>query len=474
MKNNNVYIETMGCQMNKLDSELVIGNLIRRGYCVTDDRDTADVIIFNTCSVRAHAEDKVISKIGQLKRRHQEKHDFILAVIGCMAQRRGQSLLDEYRQVDIVCAPGQIHHLVDMITKAQQHNARVISLNTSEQHDLKALDNLDAARSVTGRSRPFSAYVRVMRGCNKYCHYCVVPYVRGNEWSRPLDHIVAESRRLVDHGVKEITLLGQTVNSYKYTANNKTLGLADVLYAVHEIAGIERLRFVTSYPADFDKRIFTAMAELPKVCEYLHICAQSGSDRILKAMNRRYTAKQYLELIGQARQMVPGITIAGDFIVGYPGEDDQDFQATKSLVRNAHYKNCFIFKYSARPGTMADKRLADNIGDDIKKARNIELLNLQNEIATQDNQQLIGKIFDIMVEGPSKKPHLNNTLAANADSRFDANDECSATRADIQLVGRTRGDQIVVFPGCPLLAGEIVNVKIARASALTLFGEIVA
>jgi tRNA-2-methylthio-N6-dimethylallyladenosine synthase len=466
-----VYIETMGCQMNKLDSELIAGQLTGQGYEICDEIKESDVIIFNTCSVRHHAEEKVISKIGQLRKEHQQRPELVLAVVGCMAQRMGQELLDTHREVDIACAPSQIHRFGDMLKDVLTNRGRLLCLNNPDE--IEQLEELDGTRNTSERDHPFAAFVRVMRGCNKFCNYCVVPYVRGRERSRPIEHIVTESRRLVDHGVKEITLLGQTVNSYQYVNGEKTYRLADVIEKLHAIDGLEQIRFVTSYPRDFDESILRVMADLPKVCEYLHIPAQAGSNRILKAMNRHYTMEQYLDLIDKARQIVPGITIAGDFIVGYCGETDQDFEQTKELVRKVRYKNCFIFKYSPRPGTRADEKLVDDVPDEIKRQRNTELLELQNKISFEDNQRFINQTVEVLVEGPSKKPHLNNSDNDSEPSEAShAKSSRPSTSEYLQLVGRTRGDHIVVFNGHTNLIGQIQTVDIIKASSLTLFGEI--
>jgi tRNA-2-methylthio-N6-dimethylallyladenosine synthase len=454
-----VYLETMGCQMNKLDSELVQSRLTDQGYRFVEDPSRAGIIIFNTCSVRQHAEDKLISKIGQLKRRCKDDPKMVLAVVGCMAERLGEQLLKDHPHVDIVCGPDQLGRLGPMIDQARRNHGQAASLN--EAAETEPLEEFDLSRRQIESERPFMAYVRAARGCNKYCSYCVVPYVRGRERSRPIRHIVEESRRLVDRGVIEITLLGQTINSYTYRDGDKNYDLADVLEQVHEIPGLRRLRFVTSYPQDFPDRILHAMADLPKVCEYLHIPAQSGSDRILRAMNRHYTAAEYLALIERAREIVPGVTFSGDFIVGYCGESDEDFSATCDLVRKVEYKNCFIFKYSPRPGTRAESKMADDVPEAAKQRRNVELLKLQNEIARAINQRLVGTTVEILVEGPSKKPHLNHR-----DGRdFQSGDS-------VQLVGRTRGDHIVVFDGPGGLIGQITAVRIERASSLTLFGRL--
>lgn len=450
-----VYVETMGCQMNKLDSELVIGDLTRRGYRLTEEIDQAGVIIFNTCSVRQHAEDKVISKISQLRKRHKSQPELVLAIIGCMAQRMGQDLQKNHPHVAIVCGPSQIHQLGELIEHAQQHHQPLVALN--DDAAAAGLEDLDTAHPITDSQRPFMAFVRIMRGCNNFCSYCVVPHVRGREYSRPLAHIVAEARQLVQTGVKEINLLGQAVNFYHYTEGDRTYRLADVLEAIHDLDDLERIRFVTNYPRDFDDRLLKTMADLPKVCEYLHICAQSGSDRILKAMNRHYTAGEYLALIERARSFMPDLTVAGDFIVGFCGETEEDFAATQDLMRKMHYKNCYIFKYSPRPGTYAAQHLPDDVPEDVKQRRNQDLLELQNQISWQDNQRLIGQQVEIMVEGPSKNPHLDKAQDA----------PCLP-----QLIGRTRGDQIVVFNGPETLIGQLVHLRIQRASALTLFGQI--
>ncbi len=474
---NKVYLETMGCQMNKLDSELVLSQLTEMGYELTDNPDDAGVVIYNTCSVRQHAEDKVISKIGNLKKRHKEKKDLTLAVIGCMAQRQGPKMQEENPQVDIVCGPGQIHRLGEEITKLQKTHAPIVMRNSKA--DMEKLEELDATRKNFNKEAPFSAYVRVIRGCSKFCHFCVVPFTRGLESSRPIDNIVEETKKLVDGGVKEITLLGQTVNSYHYV-NGKAHTLADVMYRIHDFTGLERIRFVTSYPTDFHDEIMQAMATLPKACEYLHMPAQHGSDAVLKRMNRHYDRQQYVDVINKYRETVPNIAIASDIIVGFCGETEEEFEETKDLLREIRFKNNYIFQYSTRPKTHAEKELPDDIPLEVKKRRNHELLALQNSIAQEDNQKFIGQTFDVLVEGPSKKPHLNtipdtpisqlhnivNVSAKPKQAEPVANEEI------IQLVGRTKGDYITVFNGPKSLIGQIVDVQIKKASAVTLFGEL--
>jgi tRNA-2-methylthio-N6-dimethylallyladenosine synthase len=293
-----------------------------------------------------------------------------------------------------------------------------------------------------------------MHGCDKFCSYCVVPYVRGPETSRPPEAIIEQTKRLAQNGIKQITLLGQRINAYEYKAGDKTYCLADLLEMISKIDGVEWIKFVTSYPSKkYFKEIMQAMTELPKVCRYLHIPAQSGSDQILKAMNRGYTSAEYLELVDLARQIVPDIAIAGDFIVGFPGETDDDFVQTTDLVKKARYKNSFIFKYSPRPGTIADKRLEDNVPQEIKEKRNHELLKVQEEISRVLAAEFTSKTVKVLVEGPSKKAHQVGNLP--------------------QLIGRTAGDWIAVFNGPETLAGCFAQVKITRTTPLTLFGDLV-
>jgi tRNA-2-methylthio-N6-dimethylallyladenosine synthase len=453
------HIKSFGCQMNKLDTALVTAALKDAGYTFTEHVEEADVVLINTCSVREHAEQRVISHLGHLKHIKKQKPDLIVAVSGCMAQRLGQDLL-ENDAVDIVCGPGQIPKLTELIKQASAKKEGQVSI----AEDIRCadknpeLENFESVYDRADKDIPGQAFVRVMRGCDNFCTYCIVPYVRGAEVSRPVKNIVEQVKRLADDGVKLVTLLGQAVNKYKYTVGEKIHTLADLLYKIGEIEGIEWLRFVTSYPQKENfAELMQAMADLPKVCNYLHMPAQSGSDEILKVMNRRYTAQEYLELIQTARQIVPDISVAGDFIVGFPGETDDDFEKTVDLVKKARYKNCFVFKYSPRPGTRAEKKLEDDIADEVKKQRNYKLLEVQEAISADLAAEFQDKQVKILVEGLSKKPHLNR--AENDDNP--------------QLIGRTADDWIVVFNGPVSLAGQFANVKIIKTSPLTLFGSMV-
>jgi len=448
--------------MNKLDTALVSAALKGAGFWLTDSVENADVVLINTCSVREHAEQRVLSHLGHLKHIKESRPDLVVGVIGCMAQRLGCQLL-EHEAVDIVCGPVQIPQITDLVTKALQERKKTLAVTEKirqgiSENQAQAIEEFESVYGIEDKQIPSQAFVRAMRGCNNFCTYCIVPYVRGPEVSRPPEAIIEQIKRLADKGVKQVTLLGQTVNSYKYTAGEKTYCLADLLYLASKVKAIEWIRFVTSYPAEeFYDEILGAMADLPKVCNYLHIPAQSGSDKILKAMNRNYTASKYLELLDKARAVVPDIAIAGDFMVGFPGETEEDFQATVSLVEKARYKNCFVFKYSPRPGTAADKRLQDTISIEVKKRRNIALLAVQEKISDELSKRFLGKTVAVLVEGLSKKPHLN---AENGGNRP-------------QLVGRTATDYIVVFNGPVSLAGQFAKVKITETSPLTLFGKLI-
>ncbi|MDR4505905.1 MAG: tRNA (N6-isopentenyl adenosine(37)-C2)-methylthiotransferase MiaB [Candidatus Scalindua sp.] len=453
-KSRKVLIKTFGCQMNKLDSELVFGSLIREGYTLVTDEESADVILFNTCSVRQKAEDKVYSQLGRLRKWKEERPGLVIGVMGCMAQNEGENILKRMPHVNLICGTRMFSRLPELLDDINESKRHILAI------DDDATVNFD--RLVTQRPNRFSAFVSIMRGCDNYCSYCIVPYVRGREFSRPLEEIVTEVKRLVDDGCKEITLLGQNVNSYgKGLESNSTF--SSLLRQLDRIAGIERIRFVTSHPKDMSRDILEAVGELPTVCENLHMPAQSGSDRILERMRRRYTSAHYRRLVEMARSLVPDITIAGDFIVGFSGENDDDFLDTVNLMREIRYQNCFIFKYSPRTGTDAEK-FTDDVEEETKKRRNHTLLEIQKEISTQENRERIGKSVEILVEGLSR---TNKS----------------------KLTGRTRENQIVVFGlserllpaqspadsrngGLSPYIGKLVNVNIEDATDLTLYGSI--
>jgi len=457
-----IFLQTFGCQMNKLDSALVTAALSEAGFGLTDNVKEADVVLINTCSVRDHAEQRVLSHLGHLKHIKESRPDMVVGVIGCMAQRLGDKLLED-KTVDIVCGPAQIPQITELVKRTLQEKKKCVAVTkkirekvTEEQ--CYALEQFESAYGVEDKQIPSQTFVRVMHGCDNFCSYCVVPYVRGPEVCRPPEAIIEQIKKSADGGIKQITLLGQRVNAYKYKTDNKTYCLADLLYLASKVNGIEWIRFVTSYPTEeFFDEILRAMADLPKVCNYLHLPAQSGSDKILRAMNRRYAAREYLELLDKAKACVPDIAISSDFIVGFPGETEEDFSDTIEMVKKARYKNCFIFKYSPRPGTIADKGLEDNVPVEVKKRRNTELLSVQEKISDELSRDFLGREVKVLVEGLSKKPHLN--LSGSGDKP--------------QLVGRTATDYIVVFNGPESLSGQFAKVKITKTSPLTLFGELI-
>lgn len=456
-----LYIETVGCQMNMLDSELVVAALRKRGYELVDTPKQADTILFNTCSVRQHAEDKIYSALGRLKHAKRLHPDKIIGVLGCMAQKDQKLIFERAPYVDLVVGPGQLHQVPDLIENIAARGGQRLQVSLdrtggSREQISRSHESYDPLRDPAMRPSPYQAYVRIQIGCDKFCTYCIVPMVRGPEQGRPPDQIVAESRVLVEQGSKEITLLGQTVNSYQYRTNGRTTRLADLLELLNDIDGLERIKFVTNYPKDMTDRLLQAVRDLPKVSPYLHVPAQSGSNRVLDRMKRGYTVQQYREMMDRIRCVVPDAAVASDFIVGFSGETEEDFQQTVDLVQECRFKNSFIFKYSVRPGTKGAERYEDDVSDEVKRRRNNELLEIQNAISYETNQGLLGHTVDVLIEGPSK-----TALKRGAEGEF------------LQLTGRTQRDQIVVFEGNRRQIGEILPIVIYDASAFTLFGSVV-
>jgi tRNA-2-methylthio-N6-dimethylallyladenosine synthase len=484
-----LYLETFGCQMNVLDSELVLGQLRGQGYESTEDRHTADVILYNTCSVREHAEQKVWSRLGELRDRKQRDPDLIIGVIGCMAERDGDNIFQKFPYVDILCGPGELDKLANLIhnavitaTPSRQRQSALMGANVRRSSTLVAaednLELLDLSRSLSPPGDVAQAYVRITRGCNKFCTYCVVPYTRGPEVHRPPQNIIDEVKRLTDAGVLEITLLGQTINHYNYRhGDGRTTTFADLLYQIHEATpDLPRLRFVTSFPRDFTNEALQAMRDCERICRYLHIPAQTGSDRILKMMNRGYTAQEYYDFIDRAREMMPDISLASDFIVGFPTETEEDFQKSVELIRHCRFKNSFIFKYSPRPGTVAIEKFPDDVPEDVKRRRNQELLAVQSQICAANNRAMVGKTVQVMIEGESKlvsKPAYPSAIGGVELGWEKRRDSSELSKTSTQLVGRTGGDQVVVFDGERSLKGKLVNVEIIDARNLTLFAKLV-
>ena len=487
-----LFLETFGCQMNVLDSELVAGQLRARGYEATTDRDAADVVIFNTCSVREHAEQKVWSRLGQMRDARKDRPGLVIGVIGCMAEREGADMFKKNPHVDILCGPSELDKLPGMVENAvlqrsqdpgfgsrASEPSRAVALmggsvrrSSTLQVARDELEMLDLSRVVSPGDDLSQAYVRITRGCNKFCTYCVVPHTRGPEVHRPPQNIIDEVRKLVDGGAKEVTLLGQTINHYAFDhGDGRRTTFADLLYAVHEATpDLPRLRFVTSFPRDFTDAALAAMRDCPRVCRYLHVPAQHGNNRMLKLMNRGYTIEQYREFIDRARAHLPDVSIASDFIVGFPTETDEEFEQCCDIVRYARFKNSFIFKYSPRPGTTAIDRFEDDVPDEIKKMRNNRLLDVQSEVSATVNREMVGQSVEVMVEGFSKlqaRPQAAGGVQLGGGFRRNAPVEAG----EVQLVGRTRGDQIVIFDGPASLKGELIDVEIVDTRRLSLFGR---
>ncbi|MEO0513168.1 MAG: MiaB/RimO family radical SAM methylthiotransferase [Planctomycetota bacterium] len=550
-----VYLETFGCQMNELDSELVAGQLRAMGYTFTSDRTDADVVLYNTCSVREQAETKVWSRLGEMQKRRAGRPGMVVGVLGCMAERDGAGLMRRMPVVDVMCGPGELDKLPALIDNAVRTRA---SLGPHESANLAALqgsasrrsstlaaagddlETLDLSRVVSptdaaDAAKKRSAYVRITRGCNKFCTYCVVPFTRGAEIHRPPEHIVDECRRLADAGVIEVTLLGQTINHYRFEhgaavsvggvtqpqkgrtyrgshhrdafAGERVTTFADLLREIHErVPEIERLRFVTSYPRDFGDDVLEVMRDSPRLCRYLHVPAQSGSDRVLQKMNRGYTVGEYFEFLDRAKSYLDEpekgrpLMLSGDIIVGFPTETDEDYEGTVRLVERSRYKNCFIFKYSPRPGTVAFDKIEDDVPDAVKRARNNHLLSVQAGISDEIAKEQVGRSFRVFVEGVSKgamreagatqKESRNARGGTGTTSLTIAGRTVGAKSADaattavleasggdtVQMSGRTDGDLIVFFEAprerAAALTGEMARVRVTEGRGFGVLGEL--
>ncbi len=454
------YIQTVGCQMNTLDSELVAGDLLRAGYEPAGSIRQADTILLNTCSVRQHAEDKIYSALGRLKELKDRRPGMVIGVMGCMAQKDQGQILQRAPYVDLVVGPGQLGQVPALLARIAARAGPVMQVSLDRAGGNRAsvaasFAKFTPSRVAGARPAPHQAMVRIMFGCDKFCTYCIVPRVRGPEQSRPAEEIVEEVRRLADDGCLEVTLLGQTVNSYQDKDGPATIRLPDLLYRLHSIDGIRRLKFVTNYPKHMSDDLLAAVRDLSKVSPYLHVPAQSGSNAVLRRMKRGYTVESYREMLARIRAMLPQAAVTSDFIGGFCGETEDEFQQTVELVRQSRFKNSFIFKYSPRPGTKAAELYQDDVPEAVKRRRNHELLAVQNAICWEDNQPFVGRRVEVLVEGPSK-----------VAKKRSAGDE------SVQLVGRTTCDRIAVFDGPKTLTGRILPVMIEKADGFTLFGRV--
>jgi tRNA-2-methylthio-N6-dimethylallyladenosine synthase len=445
--------------MNVLDSELVGADMVAAGYEMARSKQEADVILFNTCSVRAHAEEKVYSALGRLKNVKEHYPNKIIGVIGCMAQKDRETIFRRAPHVDLVVGPGQIAAIPTLIQRVADGEAALLEVsldrNTANRLDVhRSFEQYDPARLASTRRTPRQALVRVMFGCDNFCSYCIVPSVRGPEQSRDPREIKSEIRRLAESGCVEVTLIGQAVDAYRFEEGDRTFLLADLLRHVHDVDGVRRIKFVTNHPRYMTRELIEAVRDLDKVCPYFHVPAQSGSDAVLARMGRGYTETHYREMIDLIRETVPEATITSDFIVGFCGETEEDFEKTVALVRDCRFKNSFIFKYSPRPGTKAAERFEDDVPYDVKQRRNNDLLAVQNAISEEDHKALIGTNVEILVEGVSKTG-LKRVKQGSAP----------------QLTGRTSTDRIVVFDGPETEIGRFITVHVTGATAFTLFGD---
>jgi len=455
-----LYIETVGCQMNVLDSELVVAALRQRGYELTSDPQSADTILFNTCSVREHAEHKTYSSVGRFKYGKRKNPELVIGVIGCMAQKDQQQIFEKAPHVDLVVGTGQLGEIPDLVDEVRRTRKKQLAVSLgrkagSRNEVAASFESYDPLRDPTMRPSPWQAFVRIMIGCDKFCTYCVVPTTRGPEQSRLPSEIHREVQALSHQGVKEITLLGQTVNSYKVVENGRQHRLSDLIGLIHETPGIERIKFVTNFPKDMTNDLLFALRDLPKCARYLHVPLQHGCNEQLKKMKRGYTVEDYREMMSRIREILPDCAVSSDFIVGFCGETDEAFQCSLEAVREFRFKNSFIFKYSPRPGTKAFDLYADDVPEDVKKARNNELLRVQNEISEEDNAGFIGRRVEVLVEGPSKKAQAlladAPTAADSGTARADGMDDGQA------LPGWHAGAEPVSYPQSHPAPADLVS-----------------
>jgi tRNA-2-methylthio-N6-dimethylallyladenosine synthase len=428
---------TYGCQMNKYESERMAGILSGLGYEMTDEVQSADLILLNTCSIREKAEQKVYSQLGQLRWLKRLNPELVIGVCGCVAQQEGEHILQRVPHVDLVFGPQNIPKLPNLLEKIQSHRQQISDLVDNPLWD----EQLFPIR----RESSIQAWVTVMQGCDKFCTFCVVPYTRGREQSRPSAAIVQEVQTLAAQGYKEVTLLGQNIDSYgKRSPESKDL--ADLLEILHPIEGIHRIRFITSHPRDFTAKLMSTVGILEKACEYIHLPVQSGSNSVLKRMHRGYTAEDYLAKVERLRTLVADVAISTDMIVGFPGETDGDFDSTRRLVEAVEFDSMYLFKYSPRPGTRA-ATFGDQVPEEVKTERFNALLEVQEAIQLRRNRARIGRCEEVLVEGPSKK-------------------------GSVQLTGRTRQNRPVNFVGHPSLTGSLVTVHIEKGSLHSLEGKV--
>ncbi|WP_418981568.1 tRNA (N6-isopentenyl adenosine(37)-C2)-methylthiotransferase MiaB [Alistipes sp.] len=433
-----LFIETYGCQMNVGDTEIVVSLMQREGYVYTDRIDQADIILLNTCSIRDNAEQRIWGRLAEIRRYRRARPGVVVGVIGCMAERLKERLVEGPEGVDVVAGPDAYRDLPRLVREAEAGGKGInVLLSTEETYAEIAPVRLDR--------NGVSAFVSIMRGCNNFCSYCVVPYTRGRERSRDAETIVAEARTLFDNGYREVTLLGQNVNSYRFGE----VDFPELLRLVATISPLLRVRFATSHPKDLSDRLLEVMAAMPNICRSIHLPAQSGASSMLQRMNRKYTREWYLDRIAAIRRMLPDCSVTTDLIAGFSGETEEEHAATLSLMREVGYDFAYMFKYSERPGTYAQRHLPDDVPDAVKSRRLSEIIALQNELGLASNRRDVGREAEVLVEGLSKR---------------DPN----------QLSGRTSQNKVVVFDRGDRRIGDYVRVRITGCTAATLFGEEIA
>lgn len=431
-----LHIITYGCQMNEHDSEQIAGLLHTMGYSLIDDPESADMILLNTCSIREKAEHKLYSRLGKFRPLKNTHPDLVIGVCGCVAQQEGENILKRVPYVDFVLGTKAIPKL-PMLVQTLEYRSRFVDISEADWED-------ESSNLV--RECRFKAFITIIRGCNNFCSYCVVPYTRGREESRPAAEILDEARRLVEDGVVEITLLGQNVSSYADPANGIS-SFPKLLNAMNDIDGLERIRFITAHPKDLSVELIDIMAQLPKVCEHFHLPVQAGSNHVLTLMNRKYSREWYLNRVKLLREAIPGIGITTDIIVGFPGEREDDFQQTLSILKEVRYDGIFAFKYSIRPNAKAGT-FSDQIPEDVKSSRLQQVLDLQRQINFDKNAEMVGKTFEVLPE--TIHPRFPDTLT-----------------------GRTRTNHVVTFPGDSDLLGKLVPVTITEAHHFRVSGKVI-
>lgn len=429
---NKIYIETYGCQMNEYDTELVKTILKKNDYDFTEAPEQAEIIFLNTCSVRENAHDKVHQRLGVFRQLRKENKNLIMGVLGCMAQNLRKELLEKKIGVDIVAGPDSYKKLPEMLSRVHETGEKEFSLTLSEFETYSDV--------FPTRESGVNAWVAVMRGCDNFCTFCVVPYTRGRERSRDPLNIVEEVKRLAGEGFKQVTLLGQNVNSYQFGSHD----FADLIAMVSEVSGIERIRFISPHPKDFPVKLIDIVANNEKACKQIHLPLQSGNDRILDLMNRTYSQREFLDLVGLMRKKIPDLALSTDVIVGFPTESDEEYEDTLKMIREVRFDSAFMFKYSERKQTIAQRKFPDDVVEEVKTDRLIELVEIQRKINFENNQRHLGKTFEVLVEGEAKKPD--------------------------QLMGRNEANKIVVFPDQGQKVGDFVNVSIDEITPNTLIG----